>query len=259
MKTKISLFKLLIVALLGAALVACTPAAEAASRPAAEPTLLPAAQDGPSVPRTITVVGTGQASLAPDVVEVQVGVQVLAPTVSEAKASVDRQMAALLAALKELGIADKDIQTSQYNIYYEQDQSAVSLREGAAAGSQGGYRVSNMVKVTVRDIDLASDVLDAAVEAGANQVYGVNFTVSDPHKWESEARKSAMADATLRAQELAGLAGVELGEILSVSEVVGSSPVPMFAAVAERGLGGGGIAPGELEFSTQVQVVFAIR
>ena len=232
MKTKVSLSKLLIVALLGAALVACTPAAEAASRSANEPTLLPASQDGPSIPRTITVVGQGQITLAPDVAEVQVGVQVIAPSVSEAKGSVDRQMAALLAALKELGIADKDIQTSHYSIYYEQEPRAV-LREGAAPESGGGYRVSNMVKVTVRDIELAGDVLDAAVLAGANQVYGIQFTVADPREWESDARKSAMADATLRAQELADLAGVELGEVVSVSEVVGGSPVPMLAAFCD--------------------------
>jgi uncharacterized protein YggE len=114
-----------------------------------------------------------------------------------------------------------------------------------------------MLEVTVRDVNVAGDVLDGVVEAGANQVYGVTFTVSDDSKWQSEARKNAVADARARAQELAGLTGVELGEVQLVSEVIGGGPVPI--AYAERAMGGGGIAPGELEMSTQVQVTFAIQ
>jgi uncharacterized protein YggE len=115
-----------------------------------------------------------------------------------------------------------------------------------------------MLEVTVRDVEKAGDVLDAVVAAGANQVHGVNFTVSDNEKWQSEAREKAVADAKSRAQEFAGLTGVELGDVLSVSEVIGGSAP--YVAYAERGMGGGGgIAPGELEMSTQVQVTFAIQ
>ena len=163
---------------------------------------------------------------------------------------------AILAALKEQGIADKDIQTTYYNIYFERDPSPATVAEGAKAQVQGNYRVSNMMTVTIRDISRAGDILDAAVEAGANQVYGVTFTVSDRQLWENQAREKAVADAKARAQELAKLAGVEVGQVLSISEVIGSSPVPM---AAERAMGGGGIAPGELDFSTQIQVTFAIQ
>ena len=88
-------------------------------------------------------------------------------------------------------------------------------------------------------------------------MFGVSFTVADESVWQSEARAKAMADARSRAQELAGLADVELGEVLSVSEVIGSVPVPMMEA--KVGMGGGGIAPGELELGTQIQVTFAIQ
>ena len=88
-------------------------------------------------------------------------------------------------------------------------------------------------------------------------MYGVTFAVSDPQKGESEAREKAMADAKALAEELARLAGVTLGEVQSVSEVIGSLPSPM--PMVERAIGGGGIAPGELEFGTQVQVTFAIQ
>jgi uncharacterized protein YggE len=112
----------------------------------------------------------------------------------------------------------------------------------------------------VRDVERAGDVLDAAVEAGANQVWGVEFTVSDEEKWQGQARKEAMADADARARELAELAGLKLGEVLEVSEVIGGMGITPMSVVREYGMGGGGgFAPGELEMGTQVQVVFAVR
>jgi hypothetical protein len=225
-------------------LAACT-AVEAAPR-----------SESPAAPRAITVIGEGKVSLKPDLAMINVGAEARANTVSEAKAEVDAQMASIAAALEEAGVDEKDIQTSHYSIYYEQEPMPV-MPEGSALENRGGYRVSNMVRVTVHDVDKAGDVLDAVVQAGANQVSGVNFTVSDESTWQSEARAKAMADARSRAQELADLAQVELGQVLSVSEVIGSSLVPMMAA--ERGLGGGGIAPGELELGTQIQVTFAIQ
>jgi uncharacterized protein YggE len=235
-----------VIALLAASLVACT-AVKAAPK-----------SESPAAPRAITVIGEGKVSLKPDIATINVGAEARANTVSEAKAEVDAQMAAIAAALQEAGVAEKDIQTSHYSIHYEQEPMPV-MREGSALENQGGYRVSNMVRVTVHDVEKAGDVLDAVVQAGANQVYGVTFTVSDESTWQSEARARAMADARSRAQELAGLAEVELGEVLSVSEVIGSLPVPVPMMAVERGGGGGGIAPGELELGTQIQVTFAIK
>ena len=241
-----------IVALLAVSLVGCAAAAKAA----------PAVSDSTSgnVPRTITVVGVGEVSLVPDTAEINVGAEARASTVSEAKAEVERQITAIVAALQGIGIDEKDIQTSNFSIYYEQDPVPVVRTEIAgtspAEESRGGYRVSNMLRVTIRNVDLAGDVLDAVVEAGANQIYGVTFTVSDETLWQSQAREKAMADAQARAAELAGLANVELGEVLSVSEVIGSASVPM---MAERAFGGGGITPGEMELGSQLQVVFAIQ
>jgi uncharacterized protein YggE len=222
-----------------------------------------AAQDTPvgtssQSQRTITVVGVGKVSLVPDVARINVGAEARASTVAEAKAEVDRQMAAIVAALKQLGVAEKDIQTSHYGIYFEREPFPGPVREGGPAlETPGVYHVSNMVEVTVRDVNVAGEVLDGVVEAGANQVYGVTFTVSDDSKWQSEARQNAVTDAVARAEELASLTSVELGQVLSVSEVIGGGSMPM--AYAERAMGGGGIAPGELEMSTQVQVTFAIQ
>jgi uncharacterized protein YggE len=207
--------------------------------------------------REITVVGVGRVSLVPNIAKINVGAETRASTVSEAKAAVDDQMEAIDAALKGLGVEEKDIQTSHYSIFYEQEPYQPFAREEGTAEPQGMYRVSSMLEVTVRDVEKAGEVLDAAVAAGANQVYGVNFTVSDDQKWQSQARTEAMADARARAAELAGLAGVELGDILSVSEVIGGNMVVAYERA--MGGGGGGIAPGELEMTTQVQVTFAIQ
>jgi uncharacterized protein YggE len=245
--------QLLIIALLTVSLIACT-AVHAAPGTESQTVPSPALQDAP---RTIIVVGMGKVSLVPDVAQINVGAEARTDTVSEAKVQVDRRIEAITVALKEMGVDEKDIQTSHYSIHYEQEPMPV-VREGPSGESQDGYRVSNMLRVTVRDVEKASAVLDAAVEAGANQVYGVTFTVSDESKWQGQAREKAMADAKARAGELASLAGLELGEVLSVSEVIGVGSVPMPVAI-EIGIGGGGMAPGELEFRTQVQVTFALQ
>jgi uncharacterized protein YggE len=244
--------QLLVLALLAVWLIACMPAQAAPLEQPGDTPLAPALD----MPRTITVVGAGKVSLVPDVARINVGAEVRADTVSEAKGEVDRQIAAITAALSEAGVAAKDIQTNHYSIHLEREPMPM-IREGPAGPGQEGYRVSNMLRVTVRDVERAGDVLDAVVEAGANQVYGVNFTVSDQEKWLGQAREKAMANANARAHELAGLAGVELGEVLSVSEVIGGMMPP--SIMMEHGIGGGGFAPGELEMSTQVQVTFALQ
>ena len=250
--------KILFVAtLLAIALAAC---ATAQAQP--QGASAPATQDAPLVTsqphRAVTVVGIGKVSLVPDIAQINVGAEARASTVAEAKTEVDRQIKAIMTVLNDLGVAGKDIQTSHYGIYFEREPYPGPAREGGPVlEAQGVYHVSNMLQVTVRDVNLAGDVLDGVVEAGANQVYGVTFTVSDDSKWQSEARKNAVANARTRAEELAELTGVKLGEVQLVSEVIGGGPVPI--AYAERAMGGGGIAPGELEMSTQVQVTFAIQ
>jgi uncharacterized protein YggE len=236
--------KLMSVALLALFAVACS-AAEAAPAPQTQ-----------ALPRTITVIGEGTVRLRPDVAKMNVGVEARANTVSEAKAQVDEQMVAIMSALAEVDVDQADVQTSHYGIYYERESRPAPV-EGQSTEMKDGYLVSNLVLVTIRDVDTAGDVLDAVVQAGANQVNGVTFTVSDESARQSQAREEAMADARSRAEELAALSGVELGEIQSVSEVVGGLAVPMMAI--ERGMGGGGMTPGELELGTQIQVVFGIQ
>lgn len=227
-------------------------AAPAAAQAAETPNYSPA--------QTITVVGNGMASVKPNIARVTVGVEVVAPTVAEAMEQNETTMAAVLAALSGAGIAAKDIQTSNYSITLE--RSAEAMPRAESAGEQApvsNYRFSNMVTVTVRDLDAVAEVVDAVVEAGANNIWGLSFTVEDMSAAQAEARGAAIEDARARAESLAELSGVALGPVMSISEVVGVNQ-PVYA-VAERASldAGGSISPGELEISYQVQVSYFIE
>ncbi len=204
--------------------------------------------------RGITVVGQGEASGAPDVARANLGVEVFAPTVAEATKENNDKMAAVIAKLKDLGIAEKDIQTSGYSINPERNVS------NGAAGQMTGYRVANMVQVTIRDLSKVGTVLDQVTQAGANNVYGVNFSIDDPAKLQADARAKAIADAQARADDLAKLSGVQRGDVLGISEVIGASPMPM-AARSDMAVGDGAapVQPGELQVQVQIQVTYAIR
>jgi hypothetical protein len=222
--------------------------------PAPQPVLNPA--------RTITVVGQGSSRVMPDVASVTVGVETMADTVADATQENQVKMRAILAALKQLGILDKDVQTSNYSISLNRLPTPQPLAEGEAAQQETEkYTVSNMVTVTIRDLDLVSEVLDAVVEAGANSVWGVNFAVDKPETMLEEARARAVADARARAEALADLGGVTLGSVMSMSEVVGQSSVglPMYDMAVSQAAGGSTpISPGEIELSYQLQVTYFI-
>jgi hypothetical protein len=179
-------------------------------------------------------------------------------------------MKTLLAAVKSLGIADKDVQTSNFSISFERTNPSAPIASGAATGVKtdgvqtldGFYRVNNMIQVTIRDLDSVGDVLDAAVEAGANNVWGVSFGLDNTDALEAQAREKAVSDARARAESLARLNNVTVGDVLSISEVIGSSPMPIYGAMASAsGMGGGGapVEPGEVAFTTQIQIVYGLR
>jgi uncharacterized protein YggE len=202
---------------------------------------------------TIKVVGTGEALGQPDEVNVTVGVDTFAKVVNDATSENENTIQAILTALNEHGIASDDIQTTNYSLWAEQLYGD-NGPEGIA-----GYRVSNQVNVKIRDIDKVGDVLTAAISAGANSIYGVNFSVADPAALEAEAREAAMANAIERAQSLAKLSGLELGDIQAIDEINTQIPFPM------GGIGGGGggaadtsISPGQLSYQVQVQVTFNV-
>jgi len=215
-----------------------------------------------ALPRTITVVGEGKVRIKPDVAQTNIGVDVRKSTVKEASSEAKTVMDQVLKVLEAQGIEDKDIQTSGFSIYVE---SPPYDPDGAPVDkAQPIYHVTNQVSVTIRDLDKVGAVLDAAIEAGANNIYGVNFSLADPTTMQSEARKKAVADAKAKANELAGLVGLKVDKVVSISEVIGDRGgyySNAFKPGLPVGLGGGGgsVSPGELELSLQLQVVYTIQ
>jgi uncharacterized protein YggE len=216
---------------------------------------------GYSPSQTITVVGQGSVYVQPDVARVSIGVETAAEMVGEAVEQNTEKMQALLAALRDAGIADADIQTMNYSIQFERYPEPMPRATVSESGEvQPQYRVSNMVNVTIRDLDKVGEVLDAAIEAGANNIWGVQFSLEDPEAAQAGARSDAIANATARAEALAELSGVELGPVMSISEVIVGGSVPMAADMIERAaVGAGPISPGELEIGYSVQVTYFIQ
>ncbi len=213
---------------------------------------------GSNSSRGITVVGTGKTSGSPDMAQIHIGIDTQDPAAQKAVSDNQTRMNALLVKLKELGIADNDIRTSNYNVSTQRPPMPVE------PGTQGSaltpiYFVSNQVQVTIRDVTKLGSVLDQVVEVGANNIYGVNFGFSDPSKLEAEARAKAVEDARNRAQSLAQLEGVTLGAIVNVSEVINAFPGPVYQSAT--GLGGSGtpIQPGALEIVVNIQVTYTIQ
>ena len=203
------------------------------------------------------MVGIGKAAGKPDIARVTVGIETQAPSLQKAVDDNKAKMTVLLETLKKLGLADKDIQTSNYSVYTERVTPPTPGAE--VSTDQMIYHVTNQVDVIVRDVNQLGDVLDKAVAAGANNIYGVNFSVEDTSKLESDARAKAVENAKTRAAELAQLNGLQVGEVLSVSEVIGGSAYPMDYGV--KGMGGGGtpVQPGELEMSLSIQITYAVK
>jgi uncharacterized protein YggE len=212
-----------------------------------------------ALPRTITVVGEGAVKIKPDIAQANIGVEVIRPTVKAASSGAKDSMDAVLQALQQQGVDEKDIQTSGFSVWTERPYGP----EGPS-GDEVLYHVTNQVAVTIRDLETVGTVLDAAIEAGANNIYGVTFSLDDPSQVESEARERAVADAQAKAQELAALNDIKLGDVVSVSEVIGGRGgyyTGVREAAVSAGLGGGGgpIAPGELELTLQLEIVYTVQ
>jgi uncharacterized protein YggE len=206
----------------------------------------------------ISVVGFGEALGKPDEAQVTVGVDTFAPVVTDATAENEATIAAILDSLDQAGISAEDIQTSNYSLWAEQKYGD-NGPEGIA-----GYRISNQVMVLIRDVTKVEEVLAAATAAGANSIYGVQFSVADPAALQAEAREQALQDARQRAETLANLSGMTVGDIQIIDEINGQ--IPGYGGYLGLGGGGGGameagpsINPGQLSYQVQVQVTYNVH
>ena len=206
----------------------------------------------PNMPPAITVSGEGTVSVPPDMAQIDAGVSSEAKTAREASDANNAAMGKVLLALKGAGIEEKDYQTSLLSL---QPQYAPN-RSGPSAIV--GYRATNRVIIRVRDVIKVANVIDILVAAGANEVGGINFMVSQASKLLDDAREQAIADARRKALIYAKAAGVTLGEPLDISEE--GSATPMFRGkVAATMATSAPVAQGEETLSITVRVSWAIK
>lgn len=190
---------------------------------------------------TVSVSGHGQVNVPPDTASVSIGIDVIQPTLAEAQEQATAQATTLIEALKAAGIADEDIQTAYFSVNILRDYS-----ENADPTQITGFEIMNQLQLTVRDTDMLGDLLDEAVNAGANSINGVTFYVDDQTAAASEARKLAVEDARTKAEELAAAAGLTLGPVVSIAEgTVSPMPPPMYGGA------GGGMAKAEAAVPVQ--------
>lgn len=209
---------------------------------------------------TIVVTGEGTAEMAPDMALIDLGVVKDAKTAREALDANSAAMTEILAALKDAGIEDRDLQTSGFSInpQYQYPQSSTGENPPPVLL---GFQVANSVTLRVRDLARLGEILDKAVTLGANQGGGIRFVNDKPDTAVSAARRKAVENAMAKAKELTDAAGVGLGRVLEISETsYRAEPMPMMRAVAKDYAAAGAVpvAAGENSYSVVVNVTFAL-
>jgi uncharacterized protein YggE len=244
-----------------------------------------------ALPEGISVTGEGEAHAAPTLAYTTLGVEIRAPRAEQAIAGANDRMARVLAALRQAGVADRDLRTTGFSVVFEQrwDEppsvplappppvpaspprgskdmatSAPAIAHAYAPAPapdvlRGEYVVRNSVMVTVRDVAQLGGVISVATNAGANEVQGVSMEIEDPAPLVAAAREEATKDAQQKAARLAQLLGVKLGPVVSVSDEAGGAPYPM-AAPMVRAMEAKAvpIEAGELTVSRTVRLTYAI-
>ncbi len=208
--------------------------------------------------QTVSVTGVGRVNLTPDRAGFTVGVQTVAPSLGAATQENAARMTAIVAALRKAGATDRELRTTGLSIYPQQ---------GAEPGKQPrilGYQVSNNVAVTRDDVATIGPLLEAAVQAGANSVSGVNFSVSDSARGRDTGLQAAFADAKAKADVLARAAGRSIGRALAITEggaAMPPMPMPMYrhAEMAQAASYAAPVESGAEEIAFTVSVVFELQ
>lgn len=212
--------------------------------------------------RTISLTGLAQVRASPDMAIISAGTISEAKTARAALSANTKAMRAVLAIIAAAGVAEKDIQTSNFSIQPKYTYPARASDGSRDAPEIDGYTVSNSLTVIVRDLASLGAVMDAVVSSGVNQMNGLSFTIAEPEPLRNEARKQAVAAAVARAQLYAKAAGVTLGPIQSISEAGHVRPpqpmarMAMEAAVADAPVP---IAQGEQVIEATVNIVWALE
>jgi uncharacterized protein YggE len=190
-----------------------------------------------NAPQDLAVVGEGKVEVIPDTAYVDVGITVNnSPTVEEARGKIDKINTLLIAGVKKLGIDPKEIKTSNYSVYptytYEGGTNRIT-----------GYDGNATITVKTKKTSSVPSIIEAATQAGANQINNTRFVVDNPATYREEARAKAIQNAKDQAEKIASSLGIKLGKVTNVVESLsgGSTPRPiMYAKTADSGMGGGG-------------------
>lgn len=206
----------------------------------------------------IVVSGTGKAYIKPDIAVVNFGVKTEAKRSQDAVDQNNTKMTAITKAVKDLGVEDKDIQTTLYNLSPVYNWTEMGGRIFV------GYSLDQQITVKIRNFEKINEILDKATTAGANSVGDLQFTVDDMEKVRAEARTKAITDAKAKAQSLANEAGLRLGKLINVSEGYNNYPQPIY------GMGGAdmakelsSVAPsiqtGQMEVNVSVNLTYKLK
>jgi uncharacterized protein YggE len=216
---------------------------------------------------SVTVTGQGEAVAVPDVATFSFTISADAPSVSAAQEAVTKKVDAVLKALADLKIEEKDIKTSDYSVYPKYVYKQNICASGYCSGNQvqDGYTASHSVTVKVRDTEKAGQALAAAGDNGATNLSSLSFTVDDPDQVTTEARTLAIKDAREKAEALAKALGVRLVRVVGFYDSSEGGPLPMYR---EANMAGDAVmtqakAPtvptGENKTTVSVNVVYEIR
>jgi uncharacterized protein YggE len=207
----------------------------------------------------IWVSGTGKVYAVPNIAELTLGIEAQAVTVAEAQSQATEAMNKVVAALKDSGVEEKDIQTQYFNI-----TEVTKWNDKEGEPTIIGYKVTNTVVATVRDVEKTGEVIDAVVAAGGDytRINGIGFTVEDPNIYYAQARDKAITYARAKAEQMATLTGVKLGTVTYISE---SSYMPSSnyyngrVEAAAPAIDTTSISAGQLEITTTVQIAYSIE
>jgi len=209
---------------------------------------------------TLSVSGEGRIFVTPDIGTVNVGVVSEAKTVDAAAKDNTDKINKITQGLKDLGVAENDLKTIDYNVYpkYSYPQNAEPEIKG--------YEARQTLTVKIRDLGKSGEIIEKATSLGANTVSSLNFTVDEPENYRQEAREEAIEQARSKAEALADKLGVRLGELQTFSENAGSPVMPMYYDAKYSGIGGMGgaesapaVQVGENEIVITVNLIYQIK
>lgn len=205
-------------------------------------------------PNTISVAGEGKVMVKPDEAVLSIGVETNDSDAKVAKTKNDEVMAKMIAFLKKSGINAKDYKTERVNLYQRQDYQS----------KKKYYQASQSIQVQIKDLDKYETIMAGLIEAGANQINGIQFKSSEVEKYEAEARKKAVQNAKQKANDYAQALGQQVGKAISVFENSAQTILPRVyqmkaADYAETASAMETVAEGEIEISANINIAFELK